>query len=378
MLPAIAVWHVGFADRPDRDAVLSSLPVQAPTFAWTFDTERLLANASPSGSQDASPLRTSSDASPTPLPAAKGATLPPLSAHNGTLALLPAPIDALARDTPDLRLVLFAYLAVLAVAAALVFSVVRRLRQFDRIATELAYGRAIDCPSTAPISVRELTGAMTALDRLVLDLRRTAERTRQAAEDSAHAMRTPLGTIMGSLDAIRRGLPPDNKRAWRAVEFIDASANRLAALISEARCRQIENADQVAAPRLRVHLSELAAQATRQLREAAVARNIRLVERLEDGIFVRAPREVLEILVDEMLDEACLARPATHTVIVSLTADRETIRLEIDVERAGDVEKGGEEESADAATVPGVAEALGGRVVMCAHPGSLAIELPRG
>ncbi|MGH6967994.1 MAG: hypothetical protein ACREEN_02670 [Stellaceae bacterium] len=53
----------------------------------------------------------------------------------------------------------------------------------------------------------------------------------------AHAFKGSLATIQSSIEPLRRAVPPENARARRALELIEAALGRLKNLVETARER---------------------------------------------------------------------------------------------------------------------------------------------
>lgn len=83
-------------------------------------------------------------------------------------------------------------------------------------------------------SARDLMAAMNALGS---DMRRLVG-------DANHEMRTPIAIIAGSMAAVRRALPRENRRALRSAELIDRSCEKLVAALNgqrEATARLVDS-----------------------------------------------------------------------------------------------------------------------------------------
>ncbi|MDE2165141.1 MAG: hypothetical protein KGJ66_02230 [Alphaproteobacteria bacterium] len=64
-----------------------------------------------------------------------------------------------------------------------------------------------------------------------------AREIRAAADETAHALKGSLATIQSSIEPLRRAVPPDNQRARRAIELIEAALGRLNDLVEAAHRR---------------------------------------------------------------------------------------------------------------------------------------------
>ena len=64
-----------------------------------------------------------------------------------------------------------------------------------------------------------------------------AREMREAADETAHALKGSLATIQSSIEPLRRAVPSDNLRARRAIELIEAALGRLNDLVEAAHRR---------------------------------------------------------------------------------------------------------------------------------------------
>lgn len=64
-----------------------------------------------------------------------------------------------------------------------------------------------------------------------------ARNLRAVADETAHALKGSLATIQSSLEPLRRAVPPDDRRARRAIELIEAALGRLNDLVEAAHQR---------------------------------------------------------------------------------------------------------------------------------------------
>ena len=103
----------------------------------------------------------------------------------------------------------------------------------------------------------ELTDVAAEFDRMVEALHGSAAAIRRAAEDNAHAFKTPIAVIRQSLEPLRRAVGVDNQRVLRAIDRVDHSLDRLDGLVASARRLDEATADLVAEPRRPVDLQRL-------------------------------------------------------------------------------------------------------------------------
>lgn len=228
---------------------------------------------------------------------------------------------------------IYLVLAVLAILAAV--SIFISLRRFRDVAGEIGEGRIGDYAFSQRNVVPELSSVARDFDKLVLDLKHLSQQIRQSAEDNAHSFKTPIAAIQSSLAPVRRSVPEADQRARRALEIIDSSLARLLGLVKAAQRFDRSTADLIEAPRVPTNLTQLVGEATLHLREIMASRDIRLIRRLDEDVMVRAGRGMLEIVLQNVLENATSFSPRGSTIIMTLTQSGDTAELQIDDEGPG-------------------------------------------
>ena len=238
-------------------------------------------------------------------------------------------------QTPEIRVAAATYLVLAAIALLVAISIRLSLRRFRDVAAEISQGRIGDYAFTHRNFVPELSSVARDFDKLVHDLRGVSQQIRQSAEDKAHSFKTPLATIRSALEPVRRAVPEDNQRARRALEIVDSSLTRLLDLVIAAQRQDLSTAALIDAPRIPVDFTQLVDDAALHFREILASKNIRLVRRLDERTMVRAGRGMLELVVQNVLENAISFSPHGGTIAVALTTSGETADLEIDDEGPG-------------------------------------------
>lgn len=307
VLPLIAWNHVEQSYRQTNEMALVALQVQATAAAKLVADEGLRAparNSAVGGTSDsvASTACKPSSGAACPTSAAVVA-LPPdplaLNRVGASLAIaLPDPAPASFLQTAALI-----YLGVVAISVLLLVGVLRRLNDF-RAAVEAAVLSRSTMPAFIRHSApRELTGVALSLERLVADLSYVTGQLRTAAEDNAHAMRTPLATVNTALFTLKRNLPIE-PRAQRAINIIELSVDRMMLLVDAAQVHGQSVADLVGAPRQRVELAAMVQAAIAGVSDDARERGISLRQRLDHPLFVLASPEALGNAMQNVLLDA--------------------------------------------------------------------------
>jgi two-component system sensor histidine kinase ChvG len=228
---------------------------------------------------------------------------------------------------------IYLVLALLAVLAAI--SIWLSLRRFRDVAHEIGEGRIGDYAFSQRNIVPELASVARVFDKLVVDLKRLSQQIRQSAEENAHSFKTPLAAIQSSLSPVRRVVPLDEQRARRAMEIIDLSLARLLSLVNAAQRIDRSTADLIEAPRVRTNLTKVIGESALNLREIMASNDIRLIRRLDEESWVMAGKGMLEIVLQNVLENATSFSPPGGTIILALTQSSRWVELQIDDEGPG-------------------------------------------
>ena len=238
-------------------------------------------------------------------------------------------------ETREIRVAAAIYLVVAVLAFLVAFSIRLSLRRFRTVANEISQGRIGDQAFTRRNFVPELSSVAGDFDKLVHDLGRVSREIRQSAEDNAHSFKTPLAAIQSALQPVRRAIPEDDARARRAIQIVDSSLARLLALVNAAQSYDISTAEMLEAPRVPTDVAQVIGEAARHFREILASRDIRLVRRLEEGVVVRAGRGMLELVLQNILENAISFSPPGSAIVITLIAHQETAELRVDDEGPG-------------------------------------------
>lgn len=238
-------------------------------------------------------------------------------------------------ETRTVRVAALIYLVLALLAVLAAISIWLSLRRFRDVAREIGEGRIGDYAFSHRNVVPELAGVARVFDKLVIDLKRLSHQIRESAEDNAHSFKTPLAAIQSSLNPVRRTIPEDNQRARRAMEIIDSSLARLLALVNAAQRIDTNTADLIEAPRRPTNLAQVIGEATLNLREIMATNDIRLIRRLDDDVLVQAGKGMLEIVLQNVLENATSFSPRGGTIVLTLTKGSRWIEMQIDDEGPG-------------------------------------------
>lgn len=223
---------------------------------------------------------------------------------------------------PEVMLALGLYLALASVILLVLLSVSRNLVRFERLARSISLGREGHRRFEKLNEVPELAGVAQQFDAMVDRLRASAASIRETAEESAHALKTPIGAIRQSLEPLRNVVPEDDRRGRRAIEIIDQCCARLGQLVVEAR-RSIEAAALMADPPTeQIDLGEVVSGLVEEMRGPSEAADVHLEAHVEHGVIVFGGDEAIETIVENLIDNAIGFSPPGGTVRVVVRSAR--------------------------------------------------------
>jgi len=271
----------------------------------------------------------------------------PVQTPNGCWALVTSlsASEALARtlsapywQRPEVLLALGLYLALASVILLILLSVSRNLVRFERLARSIAAGREGDRRFEKLNEVPELTDVARQFAAMVDRLRRSASAVRETAEESAHALKTPIGAIRQSLEPLRTAVPAEDRRGRRAIDIIDQCCERLSQLVVEAR-RAIELAALMAHPPSdRIDLGAIVVALVEGMRGPSDAASVRLTSSAERGAVILGSEDSIDAILENLIDNAIGFSPADGVVGIAVRVERQEVVLTVCDDGPGIVE----------------------------------------
>ncbi len=232
--------------------------------------------------------------------------------------------------TPSVRVAAVIYLAMAAITFSTLLGVRGGLRRFARRARRIreqgpdagSFGARADMPELGEVAAE--------FDRMVDAIHRSAAEIRQAAEDNAHAFKTPIAVIRQSVEPLRRSLPEGNRRAQRAIGVVEHALDRLDGLVASARELDEATADLIDEPLTPVDLGRVigrlvqnrsAIHDDRDVTIVLASRDLTITTDLLPGLNVLGSEEMIETVLDNLIDNAVSFSPAGGEVLVHLSHD---------------------------------------------------------
>ncbi|WP_419901844.1 sensor histidine kinase [Kiloniella sp.] len=221
------------------------------------------------------------------------------------------------------------YLGMALILAILVFTVWRDLARFRDLARGIREGRVGKSSFTFGNKVPELEPVAYEFDRMTHTLRESSDSIRRAAEDNAHAFKTPLAIIRQALEPLNKTVEPENKRAQRALQVVEEALDRLENLVSTARHLEHTSAELLNPPRENINLSALLLRMLEAYNVSFSEKGVILQSTIDHEISVLAGEDMLETILENIIDNALEVSPRGTTVTVDLINGKKTAELAI-------------------------------------------------
>lgn len=238
-------------------------------------------------------------------------------------------------QTDNVRMAALIYLIFAGLAVLVALTMRGALRHFRRVAGDIRRGGVGAAAFANRNPLPELASVARDFDRLVQDLHRAAANIRSTAEENAHSVKAPLAVIRSALQPLKAVAPQDDQRAQRALQLIETALARLSALISAAQRLGNDTADFIEAPKLRINLTHVVSDALHNARDISLDRQIRFIRHLDENVHVLAPDGILDIIVENILDNAVSFCRPSCTITTTLSQSARRVELIIDDEGPG-------------------------------------------
>jgi two-component system sensor histidine kinase ChvG len=220
----------------------------------------------------------------------------------------------------EVRIAAAIYLAMVLLTITTFWSIRRGLRRFAERARTIREHRNSGGSFRAQNDIPELADVAEEFDHMVEVLDASARGIRRAAEDNAHAFKTPIAVIRQSLEPVKRAIPGENQRGLRALGLIENSLDKLDALIASARRLDEATADLMDMPRWDLDLSHLLGRLLQAHADRFAERRLALKGHIAPRVLIHANEEMVEIVIENLLDNAVSFSPEGESIGIRLEA----------------------------------------------------------
>lgn len=215
-------------------------------------------------------------------------------------------------------------------ALAIWLAIGRGLKPLGTLAAQVAEREAghLAVLDVGPVP-REVLPVVEELNALFGRVAASLENERRFTADAAHELRTPLAAIYAQAQAALGAVPAaaDSPERRRALEKVIDGCQRATRLMEQLLVLARLDADAWRAHLGPVDLHGLSAEVLAEMAPAAVAKDIELALADEAPAVVRGDRQLLRVLLRNLVDNALRYCPAGSTVTVGLPADEGSVRL---------------------------------------------------
>ena len=179
-----------------------------------------------------------------------------------------------------------------------------------------------------PVNRDELFRLTTTINQLLDRLQNAVLRERQFTADASHELRTPLAALKGTLEVLVRKRR-DPEQYEEKIKYCITETERLSDLVEQllmlARCE----ASQIAPAIQSCSLRETAGSALHRLEPLMSSYSARAEMPANDGLTVLADRNMLEVMIQNLLGNAVKYSPEGSTVEINWSRKNREVSLRI-------------------------------------------------
>jgi two-component system sensor histidine kinase ChvG len=227
----------------------------------------------------------------------------------------------------EVRIAAAVYLAMALLTLTTFWSVRRGLRHFAERARAIREGGAAAGPFAAQNEIPELAEVADEFDRMVDVLQNSAQDIRRAAEDNAHAFKTPIAVIRQSLEPLKRAVAIDNQRGLRAIGLIESSLDKLDGLVASSRRLDEATADLIETRRTPLNLSQMLERLLSAHADLFAGKRLTLKGHIAPGVVILANEEMVETVIENVLDNAISFSPEGESIGIRLETRENEVEL---------------------------------------------------
>ena len=243
--------------------------------------------------------------------------------------LAPAPLDLTFWATPSMRIAAGIYITSTALIFGLFIQMWRNVARFRQAARRIRLREAGAISFRDLNTIPELGRVAGDFDSLVAALVSSQQSIKKAAEETAHALKAPLAVISQSIEPLKRAVDPTNAVARRSLQLIEGSVTRLDSLVTSTRDLEQTGADVVFPERRVMDLSDFLKRLLAGHETALTLQGKRLETHIADGIIAIANEELIEIVVENLVDNAASYTPKGGKIEVSLVKKGNFVSLAV-------------------------------------------------
>jgi two-component system sensor histidine kinase ChvG len=220
---------------------------------------------------------------------------------------------------PEVQIAATIYVIMAILVFFLFLSVWRSLQRFGRLAQTIRERPGTQASFAKLNSVPELVNVAREFDLMVGTLGKSEKAMQEAAEENAHAFKTPIAVISQSVEPLKRVISSSDTAAKRSIDLIERSVDRLDSLVGAARRMDHALADLINPPRDRIDLSLLLSRMVDAYQETAHLRGVVLSREIVPDTHVLAGEDLLETVFENIFDNALEYSPEGGSILTQMS-----------------------------------------------------------
>lgn len=236
---------------------------------------------------------------------------------------------------PEVQLAAVVYLLLAAIAVWLSVDIWVSLKRFQRLAAGRSAARRAGLTFRSANRFKELDGISADFDRMVSTLENSSDSIRRSAEENAHAFKAPIAVMRQALDPLKRTLRTYEDKEKRPLEIIEASIDKLDALVGAARALDHATADSLGNRARPVRLLPLLRALADDYGAAGEPKGVAVTVSGAEDLIVNADTDLLETALENLIENAISFSPPGGAVRINATAHDGRCRILVSDEGPG-------------------------------------------
>jgi len=232
------------------------------------------------------------------------------------------PVGSSFWNTPVLRAAAIIYLLSTVLLIGLFIQMWRNVERF-RLAARRIRMQGAQVSFRKINSIPELTRVTEDFDSLVDALIASQKRTREAAEENSHALKTPLAVIAQSVEPLKRAVSPHDAAAQRSIDLIERAVQRLDSMVNAYHDLENAAADLIFPVRNPTNLSALLRTSLPAYENILAAQGKTLSTAVDEGVIALANDELMEAVIENLLENAASFTPENGAIEVHLAREND-------------------------------------------------------
>lgn len=197
------------------------------------------------------------------------------------------------------------YFGMAAIVLALLLEVRRNLLHFTRLARDIRRRGGGGESFRSANNIPELDGVAVEFDGMVRSLTTSADAIRSTAEETAHALKTPIGVLAQAIEPLKRSLEEDDERGRKSIERIELAIERLGTIVDRNRRLEEITAETLNPKQDHLDLKRIVSEVVEERRRSLSADDPSIdFDTTSRDIHIRGNKSLVQSAVDNLIENA--------------------------------------------------------------------------